>query len=420
MAERADVVVIGGGVMGLSAAIHLTEAGAGRVVLLERDRLFEGTSGAGAGFLAPWAALNPAHGPESPAVRVERYSMDFYARLHAAPCDIGYRRVGLLWLAASQPVWEGMADMAWERADPASVQVPPSDVPDITSGVVSSQGLLGARFLPAAAQIDANRVGAALAKTFMAHGGVINIHRPAGALTVHRGRVHGVQTSSGKISCQTVVVAAGAWTNSLLKDTGVFLPAVPQITSRIITEPTSIPSTMPMLMAQGIMRDEPGGGTILWVRAHESGLLWGGMYLTPPRDILVGRPVPPRLEDIPLDGVCENLRVAKAAAFIPQLSRAKSLRVRHGAPCYTPDDVELVGPVPGIQGLYALAGDNEHGFSRAPGLGKILADHITSEGSNAAALDQWRIDRFSGHIRDEAEAFDAVQASVRQLLVGHL
>jgi glycine/D-amino acid oxidase-like deaminating enzyme len=311
-----------------------------------------------------------------------------------------------------------MADMAWDKADAGCKDVDPFEAAQATYGVVSPDGLLGGRLLPAAAHVDVDRLGGVLTGIFRAGGGVIDEHREVTAIRVRRGRVIGVQTQTGDIDCAAVVVAAGAWTNDLLAGLGVYLPAVPQVTTRMITAPTGIPSAMPILMISGIMREEPGGGTVLWVRPHEGGFLWGGMYLTPPRDIFATGPVPRRLDELPLDGVFENLRVARAATFIPQLSHLPGLRVRHGVPCYTPDDVEFVGSVPGLDGLYVVAGDNEHGFSRAPGLGQLLAGRMLNREASGdhSADDPWRVDRFGERFRNESDAFEAVAEYVRMLL----
>lgn len=408
MGDRSDVVVVGGGIMGTAVALHLLEAGAGSVRLLERDGLFEGTTGAGGGFLAPWSVMTPLHGAESQVLPVERYGMAFYAGLHESGHHIDYRRNGVLWLAASDEAWKMVQAVPWHVADPDSVPVKPADLSDLTGGVVSGDGIEGARWVPSGAQVYTPLVGAALAERITALGGTIETRRPVTGLRVHGGRVVGVDTAHGPVDAGTVVLAAGAWTNQLLEPHGAYLPAVPQVTSRIVTEPFGIPETLPVLMMQGIMADEPGGGTVLWVRAHQGGLLWGGMYATFPRNILVGVPVPDRLDELPTDGILENQRVAAAAAFMPALSQPVSIRVKHGAPCYTPDDYALVGPVPGITGLWALGGDNEVGVTHGPGFGKALADTIVHGSSDLVDLHPWRLDRFDGRYTTPAEVLEAV------------
>jgi glycine/D-amino acid oxidase-like deaminating enzyme len=409
MTDQCDVVVVGGGIMGVSLTLHLLEAGMTNVRLLERDGLFEGTTAAGGGFLAPWTALSPLHGAASKSLPIERYGMDFYEGLHKAGHDIDYRRNGVLWVAASAEAWAQVQEMAWLAADPDCVVIEPDRLSEFTGGVVSGNGVHGTTFLPSGAQVYTPKLGGVLAGLIQEKGGIIDTRRPVTGIRARGGRVVGVDTPSGPVDCDTVVVAAGAWANDLLRPLDVFLPAVPQITSRIITEDIGVPETLPVLMLQGIMADEPGGGTVLWVRAHHGGLLWGGMYATYPRNILVDAPVPDRLDELPTDGVLENQRVAGAATFMPALSRRTSVRVKHGAPCYTPDDMALVGPVPGIDGLYAFGGDNELGVTHGPGLAKALADNIVHGSSDLVDLTHWRLDRFDGRFTDPNEVFQAVE-----------
>jgi sarcosine oxidase, subunit beta len=415
MADRSEVVVIGGGVLGASAALHLLAAGVRDVRLIERDGLFQGTSAAGGGFLGPWTALAPIHGAASRALPIERYGMDFYAEMDAAGHDIDYRHNGILWVAASEATWAQVQQMAWDTADPDSYTVDPDDLRELTGGIVSPEGVHGAKFMPSGAQVFTTKVGRAMADRIRRDGGVIETRRPATGLVVRGGRVRAVETPHGRIDCDTVVLAAGAWSNELLRPLGVYIPAVPQITSRLITGDLGIPAALPVLMLQGMLPGEPGDGTVLWVRGHGNGLLWGGMYTTYPRNVLVATPMPERLDELPIDGVLENQRAARAARFMPALSRPTSIRIKHGAPCYTPDNMALMGPVPGVAGLHVMGGDNEVGFTHGPGFGRLIADHIVRGSSELADLGTWRIDRFGDRYRDPAEAFAGVAESLGEL-----
>lgn len=418
MADTADVVIVGGGIMGMSLALHLLQVGARNVRLLERDGLFEGTTSAGAGFLSPWSVLSPLHGAESKVLPIELYGLQFYADLQAAGYDIGYRRNGVLWVTASEGAGIRDKDQPWLAADPNSVMLGPDQITELTGGVVLGDRVQGALYMPNGAQITPVKVGAALAHRITELGGVIETRRPITGLRVHGGRALGVDTPTGQVDCGTVVIAAGAWSGALLSEVGFFLPTFPQITSRIITEPIGIPETMPTLMLLGTLPDEPGGGTVLWGRWHDGGLLWGGVYTTYPRDILVDAPVPDRFDDLPTDGVIEDQRVARAASYMPTLSQQTSLRIKHGAPCYTADEMALVGPVPGVVGLYALAGDNEQGITQSPGYGRALAEHIAGGSSDFVDLYHWRLDRFGDRFHNQAQVMDGFAASYEALGVG--
>ncbi|WP_369806046.1 NAD(P)/FAD-dependent oxidoreductase [Amycolatopsis sp. M39] len=374
---------------------------------------------ASSGFLAPWTTVSPLHGATSPMLPVERYGLEFYAGLHEAGYDVDYRRNGLLWVCASEPAWEQNRGLSWTAADPDSVTLTGDRITELTGGAVHGDLVRAAQYLPSGAQVTTAKVAAAMADRITGLGGVIDTRRPVTGVRADGGRVTGVDTPTGPVECDSVVVAAGAWNAELLRPHGYFLPAVPQITSRIITEPIGLPETLPVLMLMGTLPDEPGGGTVLWVRWHDGGLLWGGMYTTYPRNVLVDRPVPGRLDELPTDGVLENQRVARAARYLPALSRRASIRVKHGAPCYTPDDMALLGAVPGFDGLYVMGGDNELGVTHGPGFGRALAEHIALGRTELVAdLEPWRPDRFAGRFSTQSEVLVPVSASFEQLVVG--
>ncbi|MFI9503792.1 NAD(P)/FAD-dependent oxidoreductase [Nocardia sp. NPDC052566] len=400
LSDHSDVVVIGGGILGCTMALHLIEAGAGSVRLLDRDGLFQGTSAAGAGFLASWT-------PFAAEQAVTEYGLDYYTRLQAEGHDIDLRRNGILSLDVRGSASQEISGGAREYGEQATA-VAAAEVEALTHGLVTGGGIPGGRFEPGGAQIFAPKVGAALAERLHRHPGVVDSRRPVTALRTRGGRIVGVDTATGTIDCAAVVVAAGAWSNELLAPLGVFLPSAPQITSRIITENLDLPSTLPALFLSGLIPEDPDGGTLLWVRWHDGGLLWGGTYDTYPRNMLLDAPMPERLDEIPDDGVRELLRVAaRAATVMPVLARQSSITVEHGAPCYTPDWRALVGPVAAVEGLFALTGDNEAGFTHGPGYAKVLTDLLLHGASDLTPADEWSPNRFGDRYTTETAVIEA-------------
>lgn len=400
MSDHADVVVIGGGILGCTMALHLIEAGAGSVRLLDRDGLFRGTSAAGAGFLASWT-------PFAAEQAVTSYSLDYYARLQDEGHDIDLRSNGILSLDARMSSLQEIGDSGGEYGGQGAV-VDAAEVEALTHGLITGSGIAGGLFEPGGAQVFAPKVGAALAERLHRYPGVVESRRPVTGLRTRGDRIVGVETATGTIDCAVVVVAAGAWSNELLAPLGVFLPTAPQITSRIITENLDLPSTLPAVFLSGLIPEDPDGGTLLWVRWHDGGLLWGGTYDTYPRNILLDVPVPGRFDEIPYDGVRELLRVAaRADAVMPVLARQSSITVEHGAPCYTPDWRALVGPVAAVEGLYALTGDNEAGFTHGPGFAKVLTGLLLHGTSDLTPADDWSPNRFGDRYSTETAVIEA-------------
>lgn len=405
MVDRSDVVVIGGGILGCATALHLLAAGVPRVRLLERDDVGGGTTAAGGGFLGNWT-------PQGPEAAAYRYSREFYSGLHADGVDIDYRENSMLFVAASESAWEDL-----RRNDDRSTRaVSPQEIEELTEGVVRAAAIRGGLHDRDGAQVHAPKVVAALAARVRAAGGTIDTRRPVTEITTRGGRIEAVQTPHGPVACDAVVVAAGAWSSDLCRQLGWFLPVVPQVTSRITTAERQVPLTLPMLFFSGLVPDEPGGGTMLWVRGHHGGLLWGGTYEVNPRHILVDAPVPDRLDELPIDGVLEILRVAdRGAKVIPALPGRDRLLVRHGAPCYTPDMRALVGPIPGVSGGYVLAGDNESGITYGPGYARALAELVAGGRDDDHEFDPLRPDRFGDTFTSQQQVLDAMMASYQAM-----
>ncbi|MQA07491.1 MAG: FAD-dependent oxidoreductase [Pseudonocardiaceae bacterium] len=406
VSDHADVVVVGGGVQGAAVALHLLEAGVRDVLLLERDEPFEATSGAGAGFVGIWAVAFPTFGKEE--VAVEHYGINFYRRLQEQGYDVDFAQNGFLFVGANEESLLGLRGMDRHPLDPDTHLVDGKRVEELTDGVIlADEGIAGA-YQPAGAHVYTKKVGAAMIARISALGGRIEPRRPVTGLRVRGERIVGVETTTGAVSSDSVVLSAGAWNNELLRPHGAFLPFVPLLTSRIITEPLGVPPSLPAVLLFGATSDAP----VLWIRQHEGGLLWGGVYMNHPRDTLLGLDkLPTRFDETPIDGVLECQRAAAGASrFMPAFGRYRSMTLKHGAPCYTPDSRALVGSVPGIEGLYAIAGDNEGGITHGPGFGKALADHLVHGFSELTHLDAWQLDRFDGQYTTDVEVAAAVNA----------
>jgi sarcosine oxidase subunit beta len=125
--------------------------------------------------------------------------------------------------------------------------------------------------------------------------------------------------------------------------------------------------------------------------------------------MLVDASVPPRLDQLPLDGVLYTQQVgAQASAVIPLLLRYRSMTVAHGAPCFTPDRRGLVGSIPGTEGLYVIAGCNEAGVSHAPGWGRLTAELVTEGSGGLVEGSSFWPGRFEGKYKSERDVLDTL------------
>lgn len=402
MSDSADVVIVGGGILGAWAALHLKEAGVPRVVLVDRDDVAQGTSAYGAGFIGEWAGGYLATWSE-PELALEKYGLQRYARLAAEIGTIGYKQNGNLWVASSEDAWElYLLPLASNSAVSKVEVLGPAETEELTQ-IIPASAVFRSVLHPNGAQLKADKATRGVIEAFTRLGGTVCARQPATSLVRVGTRVVGVETDGGTISATSVVVAAGAWANQLLGSVGVWLPMVPLVATRIVTEPLGVPGTMPTLMLQE--------HSWMWLREEDGGLLWGCAHNCPPRYDFVHDVAPERFDQLVHDGIEEALRIgASAARTIPALGRYRSYRTGRGAPTYTPDTRALVGTVGGLDGIYVIAGCNEAGITHGPGYGRLIAELIVGIGTPIVDPGHLAPDRFGDRYTSPGQVVAAVDA----------
>ncbi|MBE4720577.1 FAD-binding oxidoreductase [Pseudarthrobacter sp. AB1] len=402
MTDVADVVVVGGGVFGVSLAHHLHDQGA-KVRIVERDGIAQATSTCGAGFVAYWAGGWGAQAESADMVACERYGLDFYTELHEEFPVFPLRRNGSLYLATRDGGWDqGMKPIVESSLVPGRQILDRNEAVELGQ-IVRADAVVGGVFDPDPVQVDAHGAVLAAAQRLRSRGVAIDERRPATRLIVSEGRVRGVETPYGDILAETVVLAAGMWSNQLLAPHSVWLPYAPMGALRITTEPLAIPDTMPMLLIPDASH--------AWVREKNGGLLFGCAYNGQHRSALLDVDPPDRLREMPMDGLRETQRLgAQLASVLPPLGRYQDFTYTEGAPCFTPDLLPLIGEVPEISGVYVFGGDNESGITHAPALGRALAQMITGH-EPFVPMEQFRPDRFNGQFTTAREVAHSVARS---------
>ncbi|MEY9863820.1 sarcosine oxidase subunit beta [Catenulispora sp. GAS73] len=386
--EVADVIVVGAGVLGTSVAHHLLTRGAGRVVVVEAGTSAAATSGAGAGFVGLWAA-GYAHFLTETELALEQYGIDFYRSLAEADPTVECKVNGNLYLATTEEGWKSWVEpVVGHRLAPAGTrEVSPAQVAEVTGGVVPAEAVFGGALHPGGIQISAGRATRALAARVAELGGELRERTRVTELLVSDGAVAGVRTDAGDIRAPKVVLACGAWTNELLAAVGWRVPLLRMVATRVVSPPSGVPGTMPTLMVPDLYG--------LWVREHRGGLTWGnGDGYAPSYEMgsavgVTSRPGFPELVER-----LDEVLVPKLRALVPSHDISMSWWLQ-GIPCMTPDRKFLAGPVPGVEGLHVLTGDNEAGVTHGPGLGRLLADVVLDGGSDWVDPSSYRLDRFA-------------------------
>ncbi|HWO66408.1 MAG TPA: FAD-binding oxidoreductase [Umezawaea sp.] len=346
--DSADVVVIGGGVMGVSTAFHLAEAGVRNVVLVERDELGAGSTSKAAGGVR-------AQFSDEVNIRLGARSLEAFARFGDRPGqEIDLHRTGYLFLLSDPE-----AVTAFER----NVELQnglgvPSRMLDVAeakamSPLISTDGLLAATYSPDDGHCTPESVVLGYATAARRLGAVLRTHTEVVDIESDADGITAVVTNRGVIRTSTVVCAAGAWSRRIGEFVGVDLPVTPLRRQIVCTEP--IPDLAPVVPF-----------TIDFASSfyfHREG-----------RGLLMGMSDPEQEPGFHLDRSDEWLpRLAEAIGVrAPSLLDVGIASGWAGLYEVTPDHNALIGEAPG-RFLYAT-GFSGHGFLQGPAVGEVVRD----------------------------------------------
>ncbi|HUO64993.1 MAG TPA: FAD-binding oxidoreductase [Terriglobales bacterium] len=365
-----SVVIVGGGLMGLSAAFHLRRADpALAVTVLERARIGSAASGASAAGVR-------AMGRDPAERRLALESLGRWPGLdRELDGETGYQRGGGLRVALDPKSWEAAPDWTAEQvAD--NVPLETVDAPGarrLAPGIAAA--CLGGVYSPIDGQARAMATVEAFATAARRLGARIEEGVGVSALSVERGRVVGVERSgSTRLPCDVAIVTAGAWTSSLLAGLGVRLPLETRPLQMLLTG--SAPKSLAPVVGA-------------FDRKLSLKQLADGAYL-------IGGGWPGRVVDHDenrWDVLDDSVRgsLETAGEVYPPLSGCKLARSWIGLEAFLPDELPVIGPVPGIEGLLVAAGFSGHGFALSPVVGDVLARLALGRD---ALLPLWRDLRF--------------------------
>jgi sarcosine oxidase subunit beta len=350
MARR--IVIVGGGLMGLSAAFHLRRADpAARVTVLERDRAGAAASGASAAGVRAMGR-DPAERALALASLGRWPELD---RELGAPT--GYRRGGGLRVALDEAAWSAApAWMAEQRADGVPVElVDAATARRIAPGIALS--CPGGVHCAIDGQADALATVRAFATAARRLGATVEEGVGVRAIVIERGRVAAVEREDGaRPACDGAIVTAGAWTAPLLAGLGVRLPIETRALQMLLTEPA--PAALAPVVSAFDRR-------LSLKQLDDGAYLIGGGWPARITDHAANR------YEVQEESVTGSLETARAV--YPGLAGRAVARRWAGLEAFTPDDLPMIGPVPGADGLLIATGFSGHGFALSPMVGDILA-----------------------------------------------
>lgn len=388
---RVQLLVVGGGIMGLAAAWRCARRGRGSVLLLERKSFGAGSSGRSGAILR-------THYKDRELVRIARDSLREYAGFEARTgTSIGFHRSGVITLAGpTQDEWLERVRANVQTMRELGVEVELADAARLRAllpGAVVRDGSL-ASFEPQAGFVDPAATMAAFAQRARKRGADLREGVEVRELRLERGRVVGARTDAGEIECEHLLVVAGPWTRALLARHGLEFPLK-------VVRPENIYLGVPELASvPGPTRTLRGGHPVV------IDLELGSYARCEPdrRRTRAGR------VDYDLDHVLDDPD-ALAEEVGPEMKRWARATLAERWPSYahradagglaawytlTPDAQALIGPVRGVQGLWIASGFSGHGFKLAPAIGEGLAQMLHGEPVTAFDPAFFAPDRFDG------------------------
>jgi D-amino-acid dehydrogenase len=371
-----DVVVIGGGIVGASAAYAAARAGAS-VTLIDREDPGYATA-AGAGIIAPATSLRE----ETPVRALMDESVGFYEELlhrlrDDGETETGYAVVGAIVVAVKDDEvgrLEGIAHAAEQRRDAGTTHIGNVRLVDGAQARALFPPLgdfPAALHVAGSARVDGRLIRGALRRAAARRSA--RIVSGEAQLAIEHGRVVGADVSDERIAADAVILAGGAWSGNALHRFGIDIPVYPQRGQILHME---MPDT-----------ETAGWPIVLGFHSH--------YILTFPTNRVVAGAT--REHDAGFDprvtvaGI--NEVTAEALRIAPGLSRAGFREIRVGLRPASPDGVPILGAVPGVDGLYLATGHGPSGLQLGPYSGTLVADLALGR-DVSIDLHPFRADRF--------------------------
>ncbi|MDH3862914.1 MAG: FAD-dependent oxidoreductase [Gammaproteobacteria bacterium] len=370
MKEQAKVVVIGGGVVGVSALYHLAKKGWGDdVVLLEKAELTSGSTWHAAGLL-------PLFNMSYSVGQVHKYSVNLYNQLEEETGQpVGFSRVGNLRLAMN----DDRMDEYYQYA--ATARTIGVDVRFLTPAEIgnlwplcNTDGLVGGIFHPEDGYIQPADLTQALAKGARARGA--NIYRNTAVLNIEQASSGGwvVETEKGSITCDHVISATGNYARKTGAMVGLDIPVIPVEHQYLVTEPHPALQQRKQdgLPELGVLRESDGSW---YLREENNGFILGPYEKGAPACYVDGPD--PRAEYELFQEDLERLEPHIEAAMnrVPAFGEVGIKKAYNGAIAYTPDGNPIIGPAWDLDNFWLNEG-HSFGITAAGGAGWQLAEWI--------------------------------------------
>jgi len=395
MKDQARVVVVGGGIMGVSVAYHLAKLGWNDVLLLEKGELASGESAFAAGLVTQFHT--------SPTLmQIRKYSIDLFSELNL------FDHVGSLRLASSEAqLKELQRNVSQAKAIGLEVEIISAGEAVKLFPGMTDKSLYGAVYLPRDGHLDPYTTTTGLAAHAKKLGVTIQTDaRVTGIELSPKGEVTKVRTVQGDVRTEIVVNAAGIWGPQVAAMAGMHIPTTPVDHQHIALKAVAdnvLPHETPCV------RDPDN---LVYLREEAGGLVIGGYELNPHARWVDGAPWEHSGTALPGDYDRFEPLLEGLIRRLPFVERAEIVSLICHPGAYTPDSRPLLGPAPEARGLWMAAGLSLNGFGGAGGMGKVMAEWIV-EGEPPLDVYSFHAWRFGRDYRDPAYAAERTREGVK-------
>ncbi len=391
---RAQVLVIGGGIVGASAAYHLARLGIRDVVLIEQNRIGGGTTWHAAGMvtrLRSTAAMAAIHD----------HSAKLYASLPAETgVETGWKQVGSLYLARTgdRLIQNRRAAAMARLFGIESHEISMDEVRQIWP-MMRTDDLVGALLIPEDGRTEPASTARALAAGARLHGATVVEGILVTGLLHDGRRATGVRTDHGDIAAETVLLCGGMWMRQFGLQRDIDLPLYPVEHHYVVTNPVNgLHDMLPCT------RDHDGA---LYIRSEGSQMVIGAFQPGAKPWAVDHVPADFSFDLLEPDWESFGTALRQANHRFPGFDQIGFDRFVNGPESFTPDSHAIVGPVVGWDQLYVCAGFNSFGIAGAGGMGKAIAEWIVA---GEEPVDLWEVDsrRFAGYQNEPRYLMDRV------------
>ncbi len=374
----ADVVVVGGGVVGASTAFQLTRHGVKRFVLIERTHLAAGATGKS-------GALVRAHYANAPETQLTLESLKVFRNWdeivgHGNP---GLQTVGMLRIVHPDDEEHLRINIETQQRLGGNTSVVTADDLREIEPLMYTGDITVAGWEPDTGYADGSATVYGFARAAAANGATILQETEVLAIQSDSGRITGVTTNRGVISTANVVLAAGAFANGLLLPLGIDLDVHPRrIQVAVFRWPFEMDNARPHRVVidslhRSWMRPEGTAGTLIGVESRSPG------------------DIDPRDFDESVDAAYVDVARRALAARYPAFQGALMRGAWSGVVMQSPDDHPIIDRIDQYDGLYVSTGDSGSSFKTGPAVGIVFAEWITSGEPRLMDMAPFRSTRFA-------------------------